>query len=131
MFDRNQSLWAGYIIRTKKHRILFVCDSAYGKIFRRIGKRYGPFDLVIIGIGAYKPKNVMRYSHTTPEEAVKAAKHLKANIIVAMHWGTIVLSEEPPFEPPKRFLKAALKAGYSKKKVWIMKIGETRQIPNK
>jgi hypothetical protein len=42
-----------------------------------------------------------------------------------MHWGTINLSDEPPWEPPKRFVSAGLKAGFDQKNLWVMKIGET------
>lgn len=129
LFDRNKQLWAGYIIKSKHHKILFMCDSAYGNLYKAIGKEYGPFDAIIIGIGAYEPQNVMRYSHTTPEQAAQIAKDVRADIVVAMHWGTVVLSDEPPFEPPVRFKKAALKAGYANNKIWVLKIGESRKIP--
>jgi len=45
-----------------------------------------------------------------------------------MHWGAIQLTDEPPFEPPDRFLDAARKAGYGEDDAWILKIGETRSI---
>lgn len=127
--DRNTRLWAGYIIQSRKHKILFMCDSAYGEMYRYIGKKYGPFDAVIIDIGAYMPQEIMKYSHTTPEESVKIAKDLRAKTVIAMHWGTLMLSEEPPLEPPVRFRAAGKAAGYSDEKIWVMKIGETRLIP--
>jgi N-acyl-phosphatidylethanolamine-hydrolysing phospholipase D len=129
-FYQNKRLWAGYIIQSKNHKILYMCDSAYGEIYRYIGKKYGPFDAVIIDIGAYDPQSVMHFSHTTPEESIKIARELKAKNVIAMHWGTVTLSEEPPLEPPTRFRAAGLKAGYRKDQVWVMKIGETREISN-
>ena len=66
----------------------------------------------------------------TPEEAVKVVRETKSNVAVAMHWGTIELSDEPPWEPPVRFKKAAQDNGLSFEQTWVMKIGETRIIPS-
>ncbi len=128
--DQNRRLWAGYIIKSRRHKILYMCDSAYGEMYHYIGKKYGPFDAVIIDIGAYMPQSVMQYAHTTPEESVQIARDLKAKNVIAMHWGTVILSEEPPFDPPLRFRAAGKAAGYSPKKIWVMKVGETREIPS-
>ena len=73
----------------------------------------------------------MWMSHVTPEQAIKAGQDLNADILVAGHWGTIELSDEDHWEPPKRFLAAAEKAGIDKEKAWVMKIGETRILPKK
>ncbi len=70
-------------------------------------------------------------SHLTPEEAVKVAMDTKSNLAVAMHWGTIELSDEPPWEPPVRFKKAAQNNGIASDQTWVMKVGETRLIPSK
>jgi hypothetical protein len=45
-----------------------------------------------------------------------------------MHWGSIQLTDEPPFEPPARFRTAAAEAGYGDEDAWVMAIGETRII---
>jgi L-ascorbate metabolism protein UlaG (beta-lactamase superfamily) len=58
------------------------------------------------------------------------ALHLHANNVLAMHWGTIIMTEEPPFEPPQRFRVAASRAGFSPERAWLMRIGETRAMPN-
>ena len=49
----------------------------------------------------------MQGSHATPEEALQIGRELRARRIVGMHWGTIRLTDEPPFEPPERFRAAA------------------------
>ena len=81
-----------------------------------------------LGIGAYAPREMMHASHATPEEAIQMGHDLKANRVVGMHWGTVVLTQEPPFEPPERFVAAGEKGGYDKDAVWVMKIGETRPL---
>ena len=97
-------------------------------MFSDIGNKYGPFDLTIIPIGAYEPSAMMQSSHCTPEEAVQITKMLKSKKILGMHWGTIRLSAEDTWEPPKRFINAAKKNGYSQDNVWNMAIGETRSL---
>jgi hypothetical protein len=45
-----------------------------------------------------------------------------------MHWGTIILATEPPFEPPVRFRAAGKTAGYADDALWAMQIGQTRAV---
>lgn len=75
------------------------------------------------------PKELLSMSHANPEEAVSIAKDVNAKVLVAMHWGTIQLSDEPYREPPLRFRDSALKNGFSEEQIWVMKIGETRRLP--
>ncbi len=43
----------------------------------------------------------MRNVHLNPEEAVEMAHNFGAKLAIAMHWGTIRLSDEPAIEPKK------------------------------
>jgi L-ascorbate metabolism protein UlaG (beta-lactamase superfamily) len=97
-------------------------------VFRELGRNLAPFDLALLPIGAYEPRVLMKGSHTTPEESLQIARELRARRVVAMHWGTIRLTDEPPFEPPQRFRAAAPAAGYGTDDAWLMRIGETRAI---
>ena len=125
-FDRNRTLWASWAIASRARKVFFAGDTGYGPVFEEIGSRIGPFDLALVPIGAYEPASIMRPVHCNPEEAVGVGRDVRASAIVAMHWGTIVLTDEPPFEPPGRFRAAANRAGYPDSRAWVMKIGETR-----
>lgn len=127
--DRNRTLWCSWSIRAGGRNVWFGGDTAYGPVMGDIGARHGPFDLALIGIGAYEPRSLMRSVHANPEDAVMIARDLRAARIVGMHWGTVVLTEEDPFEPPVRFQTAAGAAGYGAEEAWIMKIGESRLLP--
>lgn len=128
--DRNQTLWASWVIDSSTKKILFVGDTGYSEtIFKLIGKQYGPFDYAFLPIGGYEPRKLMWMSHITPEEAVAIGNEVRADTLIASHWGTINLSDEPPWEPPKRFSKAGLDNGFSEETLWVMKIGETRPLP--
>ena len=127
-FDRNETLWAGYAVQSTRKRIHFAGDTGYGPIFPELGRGSRPFDLSLVPIGAYEPRLLMQAVHVNPEEAVRLAREMHARRVVGMHWGTIQLTDEPPFEPPERFRKAAHDAGYADDDVWVMRIGETRAI---
>jgi N-acyl-phosphatidylethanolamine-hydrolysing phospholipase D len=127
LLDRNRTLWTGYAIESRRKRIYFAGDTAYGPVFAELA-RLDRFDLALLPIGAYEPRRLMRGSHVTPEEAVQIGRELRADQMVGMHWGSIALTDEPPLEPPERFRRAAGAAGYRSAAVWVMRIGETRPI---
>ena len=66
--------------------------------------------------------------HANPEEALNIGQDLKSKKVMGMHWGTVVLSLEDPFEPPVRFKNATNMYGYHKDDAIIFKIGEVRDI---
>ncbi|HQQ75823.1 MAG TPA: MBL fold metallo-hydrolase, partial [Thermoanaerobaculia bacterium] len=127
-FDRNETLWCSWKIVSPTLSLYFAGDTGYGPVFADLGRQHGPFDVALLPIGAYEPASIMRPVHLNPEEAVAAGRDLGASKLVAMHWGTIVLTDEPPFEPPARFRSAARAAGYPDERAWVMRIGETREI---
>jgi len=100
--DFNNILWGSFIIRSKNKTIFFCGDSSYGPHFKEIGKLYGPIDICIMPIGAYRPSYMMKDSHMTPEESYKAFKDLKGKIMIPMHYGTYDLADELRGEPEKR-----------------------------
>jgi L-ascorbate metabolism protein UlaG (beta-lactamase superfamily) len=128
-FNRNATLWASYSIVSPSLRVFFAGDTSYGPVHRETGAAHGPFDLALVPIGAYEPPSIMRPVHCNPEEAVRLGVDLRAKTLVAMHWGTVRLTDEPPFEPPGRFLAAGRAAGFDEGSLWVMRIGETR-IPS-
>jgi len=127
-FDLNRSLWASYSFETSANKIYFTGDTGYAPLFKEIGEQYGPYNYTLVGIGAYEPREIMKAHHTSPEEAVLIGQDVKSKTLVAMHWGTVRLTDEPLFEPPGRFLQAASDAGYDDANTWVMSIGESRTL---
>ena len=66
--------------------------------------------------------------HATPEEAISIARAVGAKKAIGMHWGTIMLTPEDPFEAPVRFRQAAIDQGFGEENALILKIGETRSL---
>ena len=128
--DINKTLWGNFLIEYKDKKIFFACDTGYGNIYKELGKKYGPIDLTMINIGAYNFKPIFDKSiyHTNPEEALNIAQDLKSKKVLGMHWGTVVLSLEDPFEPPVRFKNATNMYGYHKDDAIIFKIGEVQKL---
>lgn len=126
--DECKSLWCGYLFESPDYRLYFAGDSGYGPVFKEIGSQLGDVDLALVGIGAYEPRVIMKASHATPEEAARIATDVRAREVFGMHWGAVVLSDEDPFEPPKRFEAAAANTGYAPQQIWRPAVGETRAL---
>jgi L-ascorbate metabolism protein UlaG (beta-lactamase superfamily) len=125
-FDRNRTLWGSFAFASPIRKVWFGGDTATGAVFREIGERAGPFDLAIVGIGAYEPRAIMQASHATPEEAIGIARDIRARAALGMHWGTVMLTPEDPFEAPKRFRSAALERQFGEENAWILPVGGVR-----
>ena len=126
LFDRNEMLWASWVIDLDGRRIFFGGDTGYqNKIFRDIGARYGPFELGLIPIGAYAPREFMHPSHVNPFEAVQIHLDIKAKQSFGAHWGTFPLTAEPVLEPLKKLQTALDKFELSQQVFRGLALGET------
>jgi L-ascorbate metabolism protein UlaG (beta-lactamase superfamily) len=127
-WDRNDALWGGFVVRSNEGVAYHAGDTAFWDTFAEIGKTFGPIDWAMLPIGAYEPRWFMEPQHMGPEEAVEAARLLDARHLVAMHWGTFRLTDEPIAEPPERTQAAFAKAGDRDRALWILDVGETRRL---
>jgi L-ascorbate metabolism protein UlaG (beta-lactamase superfamily) len=125
--DRNHRLWAGFVVADGSRRLYHSGDTAIFDGFAEIGRRAGPIDLACLPIGAYEPRAMMEPIHLNPEEAVRAALDVGTRAVVAMHFGTFDLSDEPLDEPPRRFLAEARARGLGDR-AFVLSIGETRGL---
>jgi N-acyl-phosphatidylethanolamine-hydrolysing phospholipase D len=127
LFDGNRRSWTGWVVSGATRRFYDADDTGYSAELATIGERVGPIDLALVPIGAYLPAAMMHYVHTTPEEGLRVGLDVRAHRIVAMHFGTFDLADEPPDEPPRRFRAEAERLGLGPDRAWIMKVGETRE----
>lgn len=125
--DGGRRLFGGFVVSGPTRRFYHPGDTGYFDGFKEIGARLGPIDLASMPIGAYLPPAIMRPVHVNPEEALQAANDVRARKVVAMHWGTFDLTDEPLDEPPKRFLANAARYGYAPEQTWVLSVGETRR----
>jgi len=102
LFDRNRTLWCGYIIEAAGRIIYFAGDTAFGDHFTTIRERFGSPDLALLPIGAYEPRWFMASVHMSPADAVKAHEVLRARTSIAIHHGTFQLADDCIDAPRQR-----------------------------
>lgn len=104
--DRDETLWAGYLIHTAYGTIYFCGDSGYGPHFKQIGEQAGPIKLALLPIGSYRPEWFMAPVHVSPAGAVQALIDLKATQAVGIHFGTFQQGDDGLMEPADDLRKA-------------------------
>jgi L-ascorbate metabolism protein UlaG (beta-lactamase superfamily) len=127
--DSNRSLWGGFVIEAGGFSIYHSGDTAYFDGFAEIGRRFPRLDAALLPIGAYDPEWFMSKQHMNPREALDAFRDLGARRIVAMHWGTFKLTDEPLDEPPRLFREDATARGLDEGVARIAAVGETITLP--
>jgi L-ascorbate metabolism protein UlaG (beta-lactamase superfamily) len=128
-WDRNTRLWGGFVYESAEGVAYHAGDTALSDdVFRAIADRCPRIDWAMLPIGAYDPTWFMSGQHMGPEEAGRAWELLQARVLVAMHWGTFKLTDEPIGEPPER-VKAWFEAKrYDAERLWVLDVGETRGL---
>ncbi|XP_052274634.1 N-acyl-phosphatidylethanolamine-hydrolyzing phospholipase D-like isoform X1 [Dreissena polymorpha] len=127
IFDLNTCLWCSWVVKSSKHSFYFAGDTGYYEnLFKKIGEKYGPFDLAGIPIGAYTPRYALSYQHVDPAEAVNIHMDVKSLCSIGIHWGTFkTMSCEPFLEPPRLVKEAMERKEMDCSKFISVDIGET------
>ncbi len=107
LFDRNRTLWCGYVMETAIGTVYFAGDTAFGGHFAAIRERFGAPRLALLPIGAYEPRWFMSPVHMGPEDAVRAHHILGAQNSIAIHHGTFQLGDDGLDTPKKRLRECA------------------------
>jgi L-ascorbate metabolism protein UlaG (beta-lactamase superfamily) len=103
---RDNTLWASWCLLGSTHRAFFGGDSGpYETGFREIGAAYGPFDLVMLEIGAYD--ELWADIHMGPDHALAAHRALGGGALLPLHWATFNLAFHAWHEPADRLVAAA------------------------
>ena len=124
-FSNGQStLWSSWVIKSDSTNLFFSGDSGYGKHFKEIGDKYGPFDLAMMECGQYN--TMWPDIHMFPEETAQAGLDVKAKIITPIHWGAFKLALHSWTDPVERVSAKANELGIP---LLIPKIGEIIQYP--
>ncbi|MBI4773764.1 MAG: MBL fold metallo-hydrolase [Deltaproteobacteria bacterium] len=96
----NRSLWGSFLIQTAAGPTIFVSgDAAYFHGYKELSREFHA-DLAIFNLGAYEPRWFMASSHMNPAEVVQSFVELNASRLLAVHWGTFRLGDEPVYFPP-------------------------------
>jgi L-ascorbate metabolism protein UlaG (beta-lactamase superfamily) len=109
MSDRNSTLWASWVIETEQRRIFFSGDTGLFPELRAIGEQHGPFDLVMLEIGAFHP--AWSDIHLGPKNAQVAHEMLRGKLLLPVHWGTFNLAMHDWNEPAETLYTLAAESG--------------------
>lgn len=103
--DRNATLWSSLVVRTGRHRVFFSGDTGLTAEYTLIRERLGPFDLVMLEVGAFHPS--WGDIHLGPHNALKAHALLGGGPFLPIHWGTFSLGLHDWDEPAETLLALA------------------------
>jgi L-ascorbate metabolism protein UlaG (beta-lactamase superfamily) len=101
--DRNSTLWSSLVIRSQRHSVFFSGDTGLTTEYQSIRERLGPFDLVMLEVGAFHP--AWGDIHLGPENALKAHALLGGGPFLPVHWGTFSLAMHAWDQPAERLLE--------------------------
>ncbi|MGH9410645.1 MAG: MBL fold metallo-hydrolase [Vicinamibacterales bacterium] len=124
-WDRNRTLWCGYVVQSGGTTVYFAGDTGYGPHFQQIGARCPGIDVALLPIGAYEPRWFMRPMHANPDEAVRAHLDLGARVSVGMHFGVFHLTDEGIDDPVRALEQARAAAGLRPEDFRVLDFGET------
>ncbi|HET7698861.1 MAG TPA: MBL fold metallo-hydrolase [Vicinamibacterales bacterium] len=124
-WDRDSTLWCGFVVRVDGAAIYFAGDSGYSPQFAEIGERCPGIDVALIPIGAYEPRWFMSPVHMNPEEAVRAHLDVGPRRSIGMHFGTFQLTDEAIDEPLRALDRARARHGVTPEAFRTLDFGET------
>ncbi len=104
-FKRANTLWSSFVLNLGEKKIFLGGDSGYDIQFKKIGEKFGPFELAILDCAQYGVN--WPYIHMVPEQTTQAAIDLKAKVLMPVHWGKFALANHAWAEPIERIEKSA------------------------
>jgi L-ascorbate metabolism protein UlaG (beta-lactamase superfamily) len=106
-FDRDRTLWCGFVVSGPSGSVYFAGDTGWGAHFAAIAAAFPRLRLAILPIGGFKPEWYMREQHMGPDDAVEAHRLLGAATSIPMHFGTFPNAADAELDPTDA-LRAAL-----------------------
>jgi L-ascorbate metabolism protein UlaG (beta-lactamase superfamily) len=127
-WDKNATLWCGFVVEVDGVTIYFTGDSGYSPQFAEIGGRFPAIDVALVPIGAYEPRWFMTPMHMNPDEAVRAHVDLGARVSIGMHFGTFQLTDEGIDAPLQALEAARVRHDVAPEVFRVLDFGETAVV---
>ncbi len=115
LWDRNRTLWGGFVVSGPSGNVYFAGDTGYGPHFHEIARRFGPIRMALLPIAPFNPQasketSRVRFAsvHMGPDEAVQAHLDLGARVSIAAHFRVFQLGWDG-FDEASNGVAAALK----------------------
>jgi L-ascorbate metabolism protein UlaG (beta-lactamase superfamily) len=135
LWDRNKTLWGGFVISGFSGNVFYSGDTGYGPHFQEIARRFSPFRLALLPIAPFRPQKTNGLTpwrrsivHMGPEEAVLAYMDLGAPFTLAAHFQTFRLGVEG-FDDAGRVLAATLKEHHQNPDTFVVPVLGQAVIP--
>ncbi|HEY4012382.1 MAG TPA: MBL fold metallo-hydrolase [Polyangiaceae bacterium] len=103
MGGRNTTLWSSMVLAGPRHTTFFSGDTGLTPEYAEIARRFGPFDLVMLEVGAYHP--AWGDIHLGPAGALEALAALGGGPFLPIHWGTFNLAVHAWDDPAEALLR--------------------------
>ncbi len=124
--DRFKSLWSSFALRGSRHKVYFGADSGFWDGFAEIGQAFGPFDLIMLDVGA--SHELWKEIHMGPEGAIEAFAVLGGSgLLLPIHWGLFDLALHNWRQPIARMTELADLHGI---KLWSPEPGVPTEVCN-
>jgi L-ascorbate metabolism protein UlaG (beta-lactamase superfamily) len=101
LWDRNRTLWGGFVVSGPSGNVYYAGDTGYGPHFREIARRFAPLRMAILPISPFRPMHAGEPPggfrpgvHMGPAEAVEAHLDLGAQVSVAAHFQVFQLGPD-------------------------------------
>ena len=107
--DRNATLWSSFAIQSQRHSVFFSGDTGLTTEYQSIRERIGPFDLIMLEVGAFHP--AWGDIHLGPKNALEALSLLGGGPLLPIHWGTFSLAMHAWDQPAESLLELGSKGG--------------------
>ena len=136
LWDRDRTLWGGFVISGPSGNVYYSGDTGYGPHFREIARRFSPIRVAILPIAPFRPpqakESIQGYRHVLhmgPAEAVKAHMDLGTPLSIAAHYQVFRLGVEG-FDDAVDVLVASLKEHNLKPDAFVTPVlGQAIEIP--
>lgn len=136
LWDKNQSLWGGFVISGPSGNVFYSGDTGYGPHFQEIARRFSPIRVALLPIAPFRPSQAgdptqgyRRIIHMGPADAVQAHLDLGTPVSIAAHFQVFQLGFDG-FNDAVDELVASLKEHHLKPDVFIAPVfGQTIHMP--
>ncbi len=104
IFNHRKTLWGSWAVLAPEVKVYFSGDGGYSPEFKKIGERFGGFDMAFMEDGAYNQS--WQEVHMLPEQSAQACIDIQTKVVLPIHWAKFDLSTHKWDEPVERLSKA-------------------------
>jgi len=134
LWDRNKTLWGGFVVSGPSGNVYYAGDTGYGPHFKEIARRFSPIRMALLPISPFRPEQESGLSaigsmvHTGPEEAVQAHIDLGAEVSIAAHYQVFQLGPDRYFDAVKGLASALEKHDLQPDAFFALAPGRTLEL---